>query len=1683
MDTRKVLVIIVAAVMLISGSSVLMAFSHESNNQNPDKMSQSNRITELGHGTRLAIQTQHSGSLHQQARKALNNTLSLIKSGSINQTSAYVPNYNNFPSISNNQITPTYSSYPAPMGIGDFGLKNGASGIIPYNLTSSEFIGTLTINSSQEFYPGSQPSDSYSIQLNAVLNNVTLNGNSSYVYWTQDVALYTPSTNSIQFIDNIWNFSGPNIGSGALVNGNGTNAYYYYYDETAALTISAPFTVKLYLSTATIDGNTEVSFSYKLLSTGGTTQSTYDQVQFNSTAGTPVGYNAPNAHFLISGNHLTPMGTLNDAELIIGGPGGGSTASFYSFNGNMSLQYYTTNAKTVNVPSAYDFGGDTGETSEGLAFAWTGANAVLNSGPSFLYGMWNVSTATTMQSFSGSIYPSNSMFFVSQGASFKPQNASWVPLPASGNYAFILPSGTYTANVSLSDFDPYTFPLSSGVVTSLIQNLFMGLYTPIEMISNSQLSGFSSGSGTPSSHYLLFNGTMHNLNSMYARTNDYGYPLFFGLMLAHITDYTDINGIGLFNVQLGSNEIGFNLSLTDILQSTSHVSLWGATYNNSLFLDGVPNLNEADITLVNSTGDLVGDNYFNYSYFNSGISVLGGSGNYIWGNHLISLTDFYTSGVSLDSGGNTIYNNYFYGMANPAFTGYNSSYTYVGNTWNIAEQSSTNINTFNGYILTGSIIGTSYQGGNYWWNYNGVTPFNDFYGISNGLGDSAPLVAPNLVTFKEYGLPQYTGPDFSINGVQVYGNWELQTAVLNLLNGNYHYTFENISGSFGGASYGYQATSIYVPSSPSGNLTLNGQTEVVNSIYSTQYLAYFTQTGLANSQTWKVQLSNGQTYYSNSSSLSVYLRNGTYSWESSSASSSESYSGTFEIAGNPILEELYFSSTVQSTYLVVIENGLPLNTPWSFDTSSSSYVSTTNSINISDKAGQLNFTVPEVSGFKAIPSTGTWDLNPGSNTLYITFEAPSTQNYGYISGTFNAFTGNYSKGAELNATGTAPTQTSALDPNTGLVWIAAESNFISVLNDSSHSLAGKIKLQANQVAIDVAYNSFTGYMYATSTNYETGQYYLTIISPSSMSIIKTTSLPVGDLGTFIGSDNITGTIYVISIDNGNITYLNGETGGILGYLNIGNVTGGGFPAFDWKNQLLYIPASNGIYSINTANNQVTQVVNTTNVEMPFNLAIDYKNNLMYSLGELGNLSVYNMNNFAPIAMNHIGNGVYLGLSIDTGNGLAYAVQFETNRYFGNNGNVVANISVVNSNAQVLANIPVIAGSENILYLSQSNSFVLPGLIDTYLVSSTSTEPNLKITVLPADAVVTLNGQKISITDGFFEESLKQGWYYVNATESGYSSYSNYIFLSDGQSYALNITLNKLSDFGYLSGIVNPGDAVVVANGVAIPVIGGSFDQGMAPGTYYVTIMDSGYNTVVETVNITQGHTTYMNVSLVSNSNEVHLYGFVLPYKASLLVNGFISYVNETGYYSIYVPKGTYTISVVESGYFPYSENLTLTSSKEIDFNLTKEPKATSVLNIKNTSASGYGVTIYNVSKNSGYFSLNYSSSSNGTLLISVPISALGNVTLSQILNSTVYINGIPYHNFTVSISSNYEITLKVYGLSSGDPTIYWKYSPSAILPVNSQSPQPQTFNYLYAIIGVALVAVILIGVVVARRKR
>ena len=350
-----------------------------------------------------------------------------------------------------------------------------------------------------------------------------------------------------------------------------------------------------------------------------------------------------------------------------------------------------------------------------------------------------------------------------------------------------------------------------------------------------------------------------------------------------------------------------------------------------------------------------------------------------------------------------------------------------------------------------------------------------------------------------------------------------------------------------------------------------------------------------------------------------------------------------------------------------------------------------------------------------------------------------------------------------------------------------------------------------------------------------------------------------------------------------------------------------------------------------------------------------------------------------------------------------------------------------------------------------------------------------------------------ITDKVFGSSTQGNFTFYFDSTSGVLALGNVNFSmsANGHTMIMNGSLSlsstnipmEITGHGFLNGTITPSGATLVINGMIVPTYNGtSYNIILKPGTYYVTASKSGYQTKVYTVTISAGKITQLNVTLSTISNSVTLSGYVTPVGSSVVVDGWTAPVNATGYYTISVPAGEHTVSVYHDGYFPISKKIDITSSMTLNFTLTKEPsKASSTKSSNATTAIGYNVTISGVLDEKGFVAVNFTATKNGTLLVSIPYNDMKNATISEVLNSSIYINGVRDKNFSITITSNYTVILKVYNLS-GDPTLYWKYSPSAVLPTAPPAPFRLSLLEVGIIIGAIVAVVALVGVIIVRKK-
>lgn len=737
-------------------------------------------------------------------------------------------------------VTPLYNIAPAPMGIGDFGITNTTGTAVGSITNTSSIQADMNLNSLNTIDLMNDGSDQVTFQLNTVVVNTNVGNNTTGQYWIQNVPFYTTTTGILYMEDNVWNLSSYGAGlplstltGTSTTDPHGTGGFYYTSVQIGV--VAMPFTIQLYNNVTVASPSTspyknystEVQFGYNIIKGGKSVHSgIFDSVFFTSTA-TKAPTTAP--RYQINGKACSDFAIpgfclLLDAELMIGGPGGGSGTNVFNINATMSLSTWdATTSAWVLAQSAYGYGTDTGETSDGIGEWWTTAGTVnLGPGPSILFPLWNASKTSTIgdMKITGGVTPSNAFLFFNQGntTTFADSTASWAPVPVTGLATYNLPPGNYSIKALFSDYTAKAVNLTvtlPAFAISMTKDTALGITTPLFADGNAQLANISTGgSGTLASPYLIENQQFTSIDPEFNQYNDYGFAVFPGMLIWDSTAYADLNNPApltmtyvapwLRAVTTPAAQGGWGLSASSDqpmeIYNASHVTIWGGASISGWFpptpsfAGGFPT---ANVLLWNATDTLIGDNHFVNDGMSPSILVYNPgtakSNNTIWGNTFdmnSTATPSAPMGIVFFSSDNQFYNNIVntYPTAySPTADIYNGNPETYSNAWNVSMQSALNVHVFNGYVLSGNIMGYNWQGGNDWIDYTcavplpydeGAYPYTTPGLISHG-GDFLPI---NYPTACSPALSTYYAVTYTESGVTAGlagaadGSWTLTVA-------------------------------------------------------------------------------------------------------------------------------------------------------------------------------------------------------------------------------------------------------------------------------------------------------------------------------------------------------------------------------------------------------------------------------------------------------------------------------------------------------------------------------------------------------------------------------------------------------------------------------------------------------------------------------------------------------------------------------------------------------------------------------------------------------------------------------------------------------------------------------------------------------------------------------------------
>jgi spore maturation protein SpmB len=558
------------------------------------------------------------------------------------------------PSTTGGSVNPFYVAQPAPLGLGDFGL-----GAHTYSYNTSHILGQVTFSappnvtdpaSTGLVEPAGQPDGyvgsvyEFGIQLNTVATNISIPGSDHGFFWTQNVVNWNDT--GIHFVDDTFNLTSGTqnpfvIEPGTIYSGchttTGTGVILFNYGgvfQCVGGTIplspaSYPVTLQLY-NNASVNAQkrTQVTYGYRITESGIGKVYTgiSDTIVFNNPAAPTT---APHNHpgFSVDGFSPSPAGLFRDAEIVLVGGIGGDNSVFRSIHGAVNLEYTNSSSTPFqSVPSGYNFGGDTGETSTGIADYWTASHTLeINQGPAMLYGLWNAepwaSVASGAIHFAGSVTPSYALVFVGNthptldpfGTGAR-DNMSWLPTTNAGTFNTYLPplGAPWTAKYFVQGFAAGSAEKNGTPVTGTTTSYSLtlrhapgSLNAPLYMFSNAQASSLAKNvTGSAAAPYD-FNGLVVNMNFTFEHVNDYGYATFSVFMSQGVTQAIDVN-----NTYQGTDSPAGNFVIYDFPTGGSTGLLVPGPFNSTSAPDAT-----SEINIYGGTGDsvtnqtLAGDGY------------------------------------------------------------------------------------------------------------------------------------------------------------------------------------------------------------------------------------------------------------------------------------------------------------------------------------------------------------------------------------------------------------------------------------------------------------------------------------------------------------------------------------------------------------------------------------------------------------------------------------------------------------------------------------------------------------------------------------------------------------------------------------------------------------------------------------------------------------------------------------------------------------------------------------------------------------------------------------------------------------------------------------------------------------------------------------------------------------------
>ncbi len=234
--------------------------------------------------------------------------------------------------------------------------------------------------------------------------------------------------------------------------------------------------------------------------------------------------------------------------------------------------------------------------------------------------------------------------------------------------------------------------------------------------------------------------------------------------------------------------------------------------------------------------------------------------------------------------------------------------------------------------------------------------------------------------------------------------------------------------------------------------------------------------------------------------------------------------------------------------------------------------------------------------------------------------------------------------------------------------------------------------------------------------------------------------------------------------------------------------------------------------------------------------------------------------------------------------------------------------------------PAIFSAPN--YQTQTHTFLTaPGATYWWNVTLSKQLGYIVGQLTPPTAQLTVNGTVVTTVDpstGLFNLPEPFGWYWVNASGTGLTSFSQYVQVLAGQNKTVTISLSG----GWVQGVVigaqpsKPGLSVKLDGYPILVSSAGTFNNSTLGGYHVLTATQSGFNLSSINFFVTPGRATTVNVTL---TNKGWLSGLINPLTAAKTSVLHI-YSGAVGNYYAVAANGTFNVSL--AGNLNYTVNVT-----------------------------------------------------------------------------------------------------------------------------------------------------------------